>query len=207
MFKQALLLARDSPQSSPSRQGCSVPSPPSLQGAPHPSHCRQSFLPQGSRCSCCLQGVEDASFFLIHTRWDSHPVHLRPVPTVDRHCARCWGMQITYNGKEYEKGENICVFECVYTYTYTHMSLAGGSMVKNLPANARDMDLIPELGRSPGEGNGRLLQYSCLGNLMDGGAWQATVHRVAKSWTWLTNNNTHTHTHMFNWIAFLYTWN
>ena len=59
-------------------------------------------------------------------------------------------------------------------------------MVKNLPANAgdtRDTGLIPVLGRSPGEGNGILLQYSCLENPMDRGAWQATIHRVTKSWT------------------------
>ena len=49
-------------------------------------------------------------------------------------------------------------------------------MVKNLPANAADVGLIPGLGRSPGEGNGKPLLYSCLGNPMDRGAWQATVH-------------------------------
>ena len=43
-----------------------------------------------------------------------------------------------------------------------------------------DMNLIPGLGRSPGEGNGNALQYSCLGNSMDRGAWQATAHGVAK---------------------------
>ena len=46
----------------------------------------------------------------------------------------------------------------------------GFPVVKNLPANAGDVDLIPRLGRSPGEGNGNPLQYSCLGNPMDGGA-------------------------------------
>ena len=59
-------------------------------------------------------------------------------------------------------------------------------MVKNPPANAgdtRDVGLIPGLGRSPEEGSGNLLQYSCLGNLMDRGALQATIHRVTKSWT------------------------
>ena len=56
-------------------------------------------------------------------------------------------------------------------------------MVKNLPANAGDADSIPGWGRSPGEGNGNLLQYSCLENSMDRGAWQITVHGVAKSWT------------------------
>ena len=60
-------------------------------------------------------------------------------------------------------------------------------MVKNLPANAaagdvRDMPSIPGLGRLSGEGNGNPLQYSCLENLMDRGAWRATVQRVTKSW-------------------------
>ena len=54
-------------------------------------------------------------------------------------------------------------------------------MVKNLSANAGDLGLIPELGRSPGEGNGNPLQYPCLGNPMDRGAWEAIVHGVTKS--------------------------
>ena len=60
------------------------------------------------------------------------------------------------------------------------MGFPGGSVVKNLPANIGDMGLIPGLGRSPGEGNGNPLQYSCLGNSMDRGAWWAAVHGVAK---------------------------
>ena len=60
-------------------------------------------------------------------------------------------------------------------------------MVKNLPANAGDLGSTPESGRSPGEGNSNLLQYSCLENSMDRGAWWATVHGVAKSWTRLNN--------------------
>ena len=56
-------------------------------------------------------------------------------------------------------------------------------VVKNLPANAGDTDLMPGLGRSPGEGHGNPLQYSCLDNLMDRRTWQATVHRIVKSWT------------------------
>ena len=55
-----------------------------------------------------------------------------------------------------------------------------GLVVKNLSANVRDTGLIPESGRSPGEGNGNPFQYSCLGNPMDRGAWQAQVHGVAK---------------------------
>ena len=53
-------------------------------------------------------------------------------------------------------------------------------MVKNPPANAGDTGLIPGLGRFSGEGNGNLLQYSCLGNPMNKGAWLATVRRVAE---------------------------
>ena len=56
-------------------------------------------------------------------------------------------------------------------------------LVKNPPANAgdtRDMSLIPGSGRCPGEGNGNSLQYSCLENSMDRGAWKATVHGVAE---------------------------
>ena len=56
----------------------------------------------------------------------------------------------------------------------------GGSAVKNLPANAGDTGSIPGLGRSPGEGNDYPLQYSCLGNPMDRGAWQAVAHGVTR---------------------------
>ena len=56
-------------------------------------------------------------------------------------------------------------------------------MVKNLPANAGDVGSSPGFRRFPGEGNGNPLQYSYLGNPMDRGAWQATVHGVTKSWT------------------------
>jgi len=59
----------------------------------------------------------------------------------------------------------------------------GGSEVTASPSNAGDLGSIPGSGRSPGEGNGNPLQYSCLKNPMDRGAWWATVHRVAKSWT------------------------
>ena len=61
--------------------------------------------------------------------------------------------------------------------------LPRSSVIKNLPANAGDMGSIPGLGRFSGEGNGNPLQYSCLGNPIDRGASQATVHGVAKSWT------------------------
>ena len=60
-------------------------------------------------------------------------------------------------------------------------SFPGGSVVKNLPANAGDLSSIPGLGRSLGEGHGNSLQYSCLENSMDRGAWQATVHGITKN--------------------------
>ena len=60
------------------------------------------------------------------------------------------------------------------------MGFPGNSVVKNLPANAGDTGSIPGMGRSPGEGNGNPLQYSCLGNPMDRGAWRAAVHGVCK---------------------------
>ena len=65
----------------------------------------------------------------------------------------------------------------------------GGTVVKNMPANAgdtRDMGSMPGSGRSPGGGNGTPLQYSCLGNPMDRGTWRATVHGVTKSPTQLS---------------------
>ena len=61
------------------------------------------------------------------------------------------------------------------------MGFPGGSVVKNSPTNAGDTGSISGLGRFPGEGNGNPLQDSCLGNPMDRGAWQATVHGVTES--------------------------
>ena len=59
----------------------------------------------------------------------------------------------------------------------------GDSVVQNSPANAGDVGLSPGSGISPGERNGNLLQYSCLENPMDRGAWQAIVHGATKSQT------------------------
>ena len=61
------------------------------------------------------------------------------------------------------------------------MQSLGGSEVKASARNAGDLGSIPGLGRSPGEGNGNALQYSCLENPMNGGAWWAIAHRVAES--------------------------
>ena len=76
----------------------------------------------------------------------------------------------------------------------------GGSDGKASVYNAGDLGLIPGLGRSPGEGNGNPLQYSCLENSMDRGAWWATVHGVAKSRTRLSDF-THSLTHSLTCIC------
>ena len=72
----------------------------------------------------------------------------------------------------------------------SEVGFPGGSVVKNLPTDARDtgdMGSSHGLGRSPGGGNGNRLQCSYLENPTDRGAWQAIVHRVARSWTWLSD--------------------
>ena len=61
-------------------------------------------------------------------------------------------------------------------YAFKVLVLPGGSVVKNPPDNVGNMGSIPESGRSAGDGNGNLLQYSCLRNPMDRGAWWATLH-------------------------------
>ena len=94
---------------------------------------------------------------------------------------------------------SICV--CVKSWVWGFPS---GSVVKKPPANdgdARDLGSIPELGRSPGEGNGNPIQGSCLENSMDREVWWAVVHGVAKSRTWLNN---WTHTHYCIWLASIF---
>ena len=73
------------------------------------------------------------------------------------------------------------------------MGFPGSSVGEASAYNAEDPGSIPELGRYPGEGNGNPFQYSCLENSTDRGAWQATVHRVAKSQTWLSKFHFHFH--------------
>ena len=70
-----------------------------------------------------------------------------------------------------------------FNFILLHRGFPGGSDGKESACNTGDLDSIPGWGRSPGEGNGNPLQYSCLKNSMDRGAWQAAVHGIAKSWT------------------------
>ena len=86
--------------------------------------------------------------------------------------------------------ESPCMSLLVIDFIYSSWSFPGGSVVKNLSANAGDAgdsSLIPGLGGSPGEENGNLLQYSCLEKPIDRGDWRATVYGVAKSWTQLSD--------------------
>ena len=73
-----------------------------------------------------------------------------------------------------------------FSHTYSWFCFPGGSTVKNPPANARDVGLIPGSGRSPGEGHDNPLQYSSLGNSMDGRAWHLIIHGVTKRKTQLS---------------------
>ena len=75
----------------------------------------------------------------------------------------------------------------------------GGLDSKASTCNVGDLGSIPVLGRSPGEGNGNLLQYSCLENSTDGGAWWATVHGVAKSQIQLSNFTQHLRSQILQW--------
>ena len=77
-----------------------------------------------------------------------------------------------------KKGANICL-----ALIRGQVGIPGGSDGKESSCNAGDLGSIPGSGRSPGEGNGYPLQYSCLENSMDRGAWRATVNGVAKRWT------------------------
>ena len=76
----------------------------------------------------------------------------------------------------------VCKLREIKVFWELHWWLSG----KESACNSGDLGSIPELGRFPGEGNGSPLQYFCLENFMDRGAWWATVHGVAKSWTWLS---------------------
>ena len=78
-------------------------------------------------------------------------------------------------------------------------------MVKNAPANAGDMGSVPRSERSPEEGNGNPLQYSCLENCIDRRAWRAAVHGVRKSWMDTTKRlNSHAGTHVYLFYTMSY---
>ena len=78
----------------------------------------------------------------------------------------------------------MCICVCVCIWFYFHLGFPGCSDSKKSTCNVRDLGWNPGFWRSPGEGNSYPLQYPCLENSMEREAWQATVHRVAKSRTW-----------------------
>ena len=84
---------------------------------------------------------------------------------------------------------NILAFSyfSIEPFCFTLAGFLGGSAGKESACSAGDLGSIPGLGRSPGDGNGNPLQYSCLGNPMGRGAWQPTVHGVTKSQTLLSD--------------------
>ena len=87
------------------------------------------------------------------------------------------------------------LMEIIITYSIIINIIICSSDGKESACNVGYLGLILGLGTYPGEGNSNPLQYSCLENSMDRGAWQATVHGHVKSWTQLSNFHTHTHTH------------
>ena len=136
------------------------------------------FVSQGlySPCNCPGQNTGVDSLFLLQGIFPTQGLNLG-LP----HCR--WILyQLSHQGSQVFGFFPCAVFTTVSAKCSPH-GLPSGSVVKNPPANAGDAgdaDWIPGLGRSLGEGNGNPLQYSCLGNLMDREAWQATGHGVAR---------------------------
>ena len=114
-------------------------------------------------------------------------------------CFHCFPIRLPW--RDGPKWYNfICIYICVYfninMHIHTYIHIYGASqvslVVKNQAANAgdlRDMGSIPGSGRSPEGGHGNPLQYTCLENPMDRGAWWGTARGVAKGWTWLSDGH------------------
>ena len=100
--------------------------------------------------------------------------------TSSKETTKPYGIRCLFFTQLHLLGKWINQHECFTHHWALLHAFPGGSVVKNLPANAGNMGSIPGSGRSHGEGNGNPLQYSSLGNPMDGGAWQATVHEIVK---------------------------
>ena len=98
-------------------------------------------------------------------------------------CISCIDRQILYHCATWEAQPYI------YMYPFSPRASMVAQMVKKPAGNVGDLGSIPGSGRSPGEGHGNPLQYSCLDNPTDRGAWQATVHGVTKSWAQHSRDN------------------
>ena len=102
-------------------------------------------------------------------------LNLKAEATLDNSSKKCINVILTWWDKFF-----------VYQF-YLQKGFPGGSDGKESACNVGDQGSIPGSGRSPGEGNGYPLEYSCLENPMNRGAWRATVHGVAKNQTWLND--------------------
>ena len=107
-------------------------------------------------------------------------------------------------GKQDHQVTCIQLFQRDFILKEFHKSVGfpGGSDGKESACSVGDPGSIPGSGRSPGEGNGNPLQYSCLENPMDRGAWQATVHEAAKSCSRLNNFTHFNFTNLYSWCNF-----
>ena len=113
---------------------------------------------------------------LLHCRWILyHLNHLRSVSQ----------QNISYEKLSSKFKVNPVI--CLYLFQLCASCIPWWLSVKEPACSAGDLGSIPGSGRSPGEGNGNPLLYSCLDNCMDRGAWRATVHAVIESWTWLSD--------------------
>ena len=100
---------------------------------------------------------------------------------------------------------SIYTYMCVYAFLHIYMGFPGSSAGKESTCNAGDPGSTPGLGRFPRGGHRNPLQYSCLENSMDRGAWKATVHGVAKSQMAERLSTQHTHTYIYlNFIKYRY---
>ena len=115
--------------------------------------------------------------------WDSW-VHLKFLP----HLQGFLWKTIFFDGQEWEKFLGCFKFSQFIVHSISiSMVFHTGTVSKESACNAGDPGSIPGSGRSPGEGHGNLLQYSCLENPMDRRLWWVIVHRVIKGWTWLND--------------------
>ena len=130
--------------------------------------CRQVFLRIASQ-ACDLFWYA-LSVYAHSKSWNLHPEHS---PSIHRVTTQLMSIYCVLGIFPYR----------FITYVCMPMDFSGGSDGKESACNAGDLGWIPGLGRSPGEGNGNPLQYSCPENPMDRRACRATVHGIAKSWT------------------------
>ena len=145
-----------------------------------------------------------------HVHWvggaiqPSHPLSSPPPPALNlsqhqglfkwvgssHQMAKVWKFKLQHQSFQWTPYQELVFIQPFFPGPYYVSVVVVVLAVKNPLVNARDIrdtGLIPGLGRSPGEGNGKSLQYSCLESFKDRGAWWTTAHGVAKSWTPLSD--------------------